>query len=169
MMIRLLKFKSLVLVHAGTQLFSYTLALAGLGLGVFIAVKPSYRLDKYHPVIGLVVVILLLFQPIFGRIHHLINVREHRHSLWGTIHVWFGRVVITLGIINGGLGLRFADNTRSGEIAYGVVASIVWIAWMSVAVWSQLKTNKRTEDTREKSLPSPPPKWHPMQVGEEGK
>ena len=46
-MIRLLKFRSLVLVHAGTQLFSYTLALAGLGLGVFIAVKPSYRVCTF--------------------------------------------------------------------------------------------------------------------------
>lgn len=49
-----------------------------------------------------------------------------------------GRIVITLGIINGGLGLRLSDNTTKGTIAYSVVAAIVWVVWMSVAVFKQV-------------------------------
>ena len=39
--IRLLSFSGLVWVHAATQIFAYMLALTGLGLGVYIALKPE--------------------------------------------------------------------------------------------------------------------------------
>lgn len=39
--IRVLSFRGLIWVHAGLQLLSYTLALAGMGLGVFLALKPD--------------------------------------------------------------------------------------------------------------------------------
>lgn len=53
--------------------------------------------------------------------------------------MWLGRVVLTLGMINGGLGLMLSDNTTKGEIGYGVVAAVVWLTWMGVAVWSEVK------------------------------
>lgn len=40
-LIRLLSFSGLVWVHAATQGFAYILALTGLGLGVYIALKPE--------------------------------------------------------------------------------------------------------------------------------
>lgn len=40
-LIRLLSFSGLVWVHAATQIFAYILALTGLGLGVYIALKPE--------------------------------------------------------------------------------------------------------------------------------
>ena len=43
MVIRLLSFRYLVWLHAGIQLFAYMLALAGLGLGVYIAVETGDR------------------------------------------------------------------------------------------------------------------------------
>ena len=99
---------------------------------------------------------LLIFEPIFGQIHHLIYARQQRRSIWTTIHIWFGRVLITFGIIEGGLGLRYADNTTGGEIAYGVVAGVIWLIWMSVAVWSQFsKRRERSGTAGEKSLSSP--------------
>ena len=56
------------------------------------------------------------------------------------IHVWLGRIAVTLGIINGGLGLRLSDNTTKGEIAYGVIAGLVWVGWVAVVIWKFLKT-----------------------------
>lgn len=35
-----------------------------------------------------------------------------------------------------GLGLRLADNTKNGEIGYGVIAGLMWLSWMGVVVWS---------------------------------
>lgn len=39
--IRVLSFRGLIWVHAGLQMLTYTLALAGMGLGVYIALKPD--------------------------------------------------------------------------------------------------------------------------------
>lgn len=58
------------------------------------------------------------------------------------MHVWWGRVILTLAIIQGGLGLKFADNTHGGKIAYGVVAGLIWVTWLSVAVWHDMKKSK---------------------------
>lgn len=49
---------------------------------------------------------------------------------------------MTLGMINGGLGLMLSDNTTKGEIGYGVVAAVVWLSWVGVAVWSEFKKVK---------------------------
>ena len=40
-LIRTTSFRRLPWVHAGIQMFAYILALAGLGLGVYIAIKPE--------------------------------------------------------------------------------------------------------------------------------
>lgn len=37
-----------------------------------------------------------------------------------------------LGVINGGLGLQLAANTRKGEIAYGVIAGVVLVIYVGV-------------------------------------
>ena len=61
-------------------------------------------------------------------------------------------MLITLGIINGGLGLRFAADTTKGEIAYGVIAGVVWVTWIGVVVWDGVfrrKEGRGVENGRE--------------------
>ena len=41
------------------------------------------------------------------------------------------------GIINGGLGLQLAANTKKGEIAYGVVAGIIGLIYILVTVFKR--------------------------------
>ena len=41
---------------------------------------------------------------------------------------------MALAVINGGLGLKLAANTRGGEIAYGVVAGVVALIYVIVVV-----------------------------------
>jgi hypothetical protein len=47
-------------------------------------------------------------------------------------------LVITLGIINGGLGFMLADqmgmSSRTGMIVYGVVAGIIWLVWVAASI-----------------------------------
>lgn len=40
--VRVLSFRGLIWFHAATQIFAYTLVLTGMGLGVWIAIKPDY-------------------------------------------------------------------------------------------------------------------------------
>lgn len=138
-MLRVLALDNLISLHGRFQAFAYVVALAGMGLGIYLAVRPSYIIDVYHPVIGLVVIGLLTLQPVLGTLQHKVWRQEGRRSVWGLAHAWLGRVVLTLAIINGGLGLRLAGNTRGGEIAYGVVAGLVWVAWMAVASRAEVK------------------------------
>ncbi|KAL2068391.1 hypothetical protein VTL71DRAFT_16489 [Oculimacula yallundae] len=144
MAIRILSFKGLVWMHAGWMIFTYLLVLAAMGMGVWLAVTIKL-LDSAHAIIGLVVVGSLLLQPITGLVHHLRYKKVGRPNAATYPHVWWGRAVITLGIINGGLGLKLTGNTKKGEIAYGVVAGIIWCVWMGVIVLAFLRSRNVKE------------------------
>jgi len=74
------------------------------------------------------VVAALLLQPFLGYIHHRRYMRTQERSAWTVLHVWYGRVLILLGIINGGLGLQLASGSpaysRAGMIVYAVLAAL---------------------------------------------
>ena len=106
-----------------------------------------------HPIIGIIVIGALVFQPIGGLIHHYMYKKYQRRTLWSTTHVWWGRIILTLGIINGGLGLMLSGNTVKVEIAYGVVAGVMWLIWVIFAVWGHLNKSRGTMgETGEKAL-----------------
>ncbi|KAL8660411.1 MAG: hypothetical protein Q9202_006576 [Teloschistes flavicans] len=141
-LIRLLHSRNAVWIHAATQLFAYALALSGFGLGVYIAVYPYRQINVYHPIIGIVVIAFFALQPVLALVQHAFWKKEQRKTVWGVAHVWLGRVVLTLGMTNGGLGLMLSDNTTKGEIGYGVVAALVWLGWVGVVVWSEVRKAK---------------------------
>lgn len=104
-------------------------------------------IDQYHPVIGIIVFSLLSLQPILGVLHHGLFKKYKRRTVWIHIHLWIGRLMITLGIINGGLGLRFADNASVGaKVVYGVIAGLVWIAWIAAAIFGEVKQLRKSRD-----------------------
>lgn len=52
------------------------------------------------------------------------------------MHRWLGRFVMTLAIVNGGLGLRLAANTKTGMEVYGAVAGVVGVVYIiTLVVW----------------------------------
>ncbi|KAF4199804.1 hypothetical protein CNMCM8927_004685 [Aspergillus lentulus] len=127
--------KTVSRIHAPLQLFTLAMALAGLGLGVYLGVDTN-QMDKYHPIIGLVVVgMLVLFQPLMGLLQHMHFRRSGGKSLFAYVHRWLGRTLIALGIINGGLGFLLTKNTgqpapKGAIIAYSVVAGVVGLAYI---------------------------------------
>ena len=98
-----------------------------------------------HPIIGITVISLLFFQLILGLIHHIIYQRTHSRTLWARAHIWYGRTLIILGAINGGLGLQLSDNTVKGEIAYGVIAGVVFCIYVFVTVLGTFKSKDKAE------------------------
>lgn len=113
------------------------------------------KLNEYHPIIGMAVFAALFFMPIFGFLHHALFKKYGGRTFWSYAHLWLGRATITLGIINGGLGFKLADSmrmsSRSGMIAYSVVAALVWLAWVAASVLG--------EKRRKASRRSAPPKY----------
>ncbi|KAA6410091.1 MAG: hypothetical protein FRX48_05510 [Lasallia pustulata] len=129
-------------VHVGTQLFAYVMAVVGLGLGVWLANSLHNFSSDSHPPLGIAIVVLLFFQPLFGVLHHRFFVQKRRKSIWTHIHVWYGRALIALGIINGGTGLNLAHDMgnqrpstiRNGKIAYGVLAGVMVVVYVAVVL-----------------------------------
>lgn len=65
------------------------------------------------------------------------------------MHLWLGRAAITLGIINGGLGLKLAnDSPRAGFIAYGVIAGVVWLVWVTAIVLGEKRRARAAKDAQ---------------------
>lgn len=147
-------------VHATLQILSYLLYIAAVGLGIYL-INTMTSFDGYtvlwsssHPRLGMAILGLATFQPILGAIHHrLFKKRVEKmkagksgpapgRTIPGHLHLWLGRFLIVLGIVNGGLGIQLAgrtpfqsdQSTRTAGIVYGVVAGIMFLAYLIIVV-----------------------------------
>jgi len=64
-------------------------------------------------------------------------------------HKWLGRATVTLGAINGGLGLQLAANTTGGEIAYGVIAGFFFVLYFATIIWTEFRGPLQKSDESE--------------------
>jgi hypothetical protein len=144
--IRLVSMPGIAWLHGGFQILGYALYVAAAGLGIYLACGMNL-LNNHHAIIGMVLLAVLFFQPMLGWVHHLYFKKFQCRTVWSHAHIWVGRLAITLGIINGGLGLRLAQSynmsSRSGQIAYGVIAALVWLAWVGAMVIGESRRKKR--------------------------
>jgi hypothetical protein len=125
-------------IHGLAQMFALMISIAGMGLGVSMA-HAFEMLPHHHPIIGLVVVSgLVLFQPFMGLLQHRHFRKTGGKSAFAYLHRWFGRAMIVLGIVNGGLGFRMTREANPGAapraviIAYSVVAGVVGVGYVLV-------------------------------------
>ena len=165
--IRLASFPGLWWVHGLFQMVAYVLYIAAFAIGVHMATR-MHMLHLAHPIIGIVLFVLLIFQPILGFLHHTMFKKHSRRVLWSYGHIWLGRIVITLGIINGGLGLKLAERSpfaakKGAIIAYGVVAGGIWLIYMASAIYGEMK-RKRT--SAKGDIMPPPQHYSEMKNGE---
>lgn len=147
-MIRILSSPKTWLVHALMQTFAYSLFIVAVGLGIWMA-KTTDQLNSYHPIIGLVLFGLVFFQPIGGLIHHYLYRRGKKSTIVALTHVWLGRILITLGMINGGLGLLLSGDSSTDErIAYGVIAGVIWVTYILVVLVAERRGKEAPEVTK---------------------
>jgi hypothetical protein len=99
---------------------------------------------NYHPIIGLVVLAALFLQPFIGLIHHSRYKKLGRRQIWSYLHMWNGRLMIPLGIINGGLGLKLAGASNQIKIAYAVVAAVMFVLWVLFSILSSFRRRRQT-------------------------
>lgn len=158
-------------LHAACQIIAYLIYFVAAGMGLWIVRQASGRLNLFsdpHPVIGLVILAVAVFQPLWGIIHH----RKFKRGLaawnagqatqkpgrtgFGRLHLWIGRILITLAIVNGGLGLRLASKSpyppaKSAKLAYAVVAAIMWLLYIVIVSVFEVRkaAGQRGSGTRE--------------------
>ncbi|KUL89729.1 hypothetical protein ZTR_00411 [Talaromyces verruculosus] len=135
--IHLLPSSRAVVLHGWLQVFTLALTIAGFALGISLSIN-LYPVtgSSYHQIIGIIVVsCLTLFQPAMGLLQHRYWRRNERKGLFAYLHRWLGRTMITLGIVNAGLGFRYTGigstmAPKGAVIAYGVVAGIVGLGYI---------------------------------------
>jgi len=98
--------------------------------------------NNAHTILGPVIVVLLFFQPIIGLIHHRKFYRLQKRTAWSYAHIWHGRVLIVLGIINGGLGLQLAGNSKTDTIVYATAAGLVGTVYCAAVLVSFVRSYK---------------------------
>lgn len=170
---------SLLKFHVVTQLLVYAMTVATAGLGIWTAIGASKYGNVWmnsHVIIGLVVFSVASIQPWLGWIHHIvfkrrlmrfkkgINTKRPGRTVIAIFHIWIGRILILLGVINGGLGIRLAattpfqtaSTTRKAEIAYGILAGLMFLLFAGVSILFEYRRAARLRATR-KSQPVPSP------------
>jgi hypothetical protein len=91
---------------------------------------------------GTIVVALLGIQPILGWIHHSAYKRHQRRTFVSYVHIWYGRALMALGIVNGGIGMHEAGTDSKYKIAYAVVAGVLGGLYIGAAIWGIIKSRR---------------------------
>ncbi|KAL6887043.1 hypothetical protein GGI43DRAFT_426070 [Trichoderma evansii] len=113
-------------LHAAWQVITFLGMWAGFGLGVTAA----KRLDIVSPhSMGTIIVALLAILPIFGWLHHNYSVKNQSRGIISYVYICYGRSLLIVGIVNGGLGLQLAYQSKGLIIAYSVVAGVIVLVY----------------------------------------
>jgi len=154
-------------LHALCQIFAYLMYVVAVGMGIWIIRQAPSQADLFsdpHPKLGLAILAVGLFQPLWGLIHHRIfksraaawkagrSTQKPGRTAWGRVHLWIGRFLITVAIVNGGLGLRLAGKnptvsattTKNHAIVYGVLAGIMWLVYVIITAMFEFRKARET-------------------------
>ncbi|KAI9039755.1 cytochrome and DOMON domain-containing protein [Aspergillus affinis] len=152
---------SVAKVHAPLQAFTLAVAIAGMGLGLHLWVRGGVSHVDVHHILGIIVMaFLILFQPAMGWLQHMHFRKRGTKSSFAYAHRWLGRILIILGIINGGLGFRLAgigspSTPRSAMIAYSVIAGVMGLAYISAHLVMELQGRKEQGPSAQQEVKTP--------------
>ncbi|OLN87017.1 Cytochrome b561 and DOMON domain-containing protein [Colletotrichum chlorophyti] len=139
------------LIHALIQMAGFALYIAAAALGIQLTQKVrlggtslfEISTINFHPIIGLVILAIFFFQPVFGYLHHAQFKKYGTRQIWSYLHLFVGRLLIPLGIINGGLGLYISNSPKEFKIAYAILAAVLGVAWILIAVVSESRRGRQ--------------------------
>lgn len=96
---------------------------------------------------GVVIVCMIPVQAVLGQMHHAMFLKTGARSFWSYGHIWFGRLVIILGVVNGGIGLGpdLADAPSGWVIAYVVIAGLMAVLYTLFYMLKE-RSNKKVRD-----------------------
>lgn len=104
----------------------------------------------------------MLVQPLTEIANHRYFQRHPKIVLLAHMHVWLGRILMTLGMINGGLGFHFAETVPGPQwpswppMVYGIIAGLVWIIYIAVVlVWAEFERRRTALEEAPPDEPGP--------------
>ncbi|TWU74444.1 hypothetical protein ED733_004426 [Metarhizium rileyi] len=144
--------------HASWQLLAFIGMWVGFALGYIISSQAGTFFQDAHMQLGVVVSILMTIQPVLGWFHLRYFVKHGQRGPISHVHIWFGRIIMIVGIANGGIGLQGAGASSRFVVTYTIVAimvSIIYLAGMSFGIAKKknrqpprLPTSSQTELTK---------------------
>ncbi|KAI1328312.1 iron reductase domain protein [Xylariaceae sp. FL0255] len=140
------------LLHGVFQLIAFAGMWVGFAFGILLSQRTGIYFSATHTILGTVVVVLFGLQPIGGYLHHRHYLKHQARGAISHAHIWYGRALIILGIINGGLGLQLAGAGHGLVIGYSVVASVAYTAYIASAIWGEYKRRRNTSSSRQQKI-----------------
>ncbi|KAG5926302.1 hypothetical protein E4U42_003449 [Claviceps africana] len=109
--------------HALNQCIATLGVLSGLVLGILTSLlyNRSRAFRDSHQVVGFIIVALILLQLGLGVKHHLEYTKTRASTLFSKIHVWTGRVILFLALINSFSGFALAQNKYFALVLVGLL------------------------------------------------
>lgn len=147
-MIRLCSFRTLLWTHAFLQIGGLCFYTVAVGIGIELGISPHHWWIKdKHAIIGLIIYGLFLIQTFSGYIHHLMFKKYFSRTLWSHFHLWTGRLCITLGMINAGLGFKLREQGFGSwkVVLYTACAVLMWVVYVISAIIGERRKRRRTQ------------------------
>ncbi|ERF76844.1 hypothetical protein EPUS_07634 [Endocarpon pusillum Z07020] len=129
-------------IHVICQCSTILLILVGFTLGIYNSVHNNKhpKLNSPHQGLGLTLILLLIIQPTLGFrgfLYHRKEPQPHSLTLAGKIHRYLGPGIILAGIINGALGLVFANDTDRLPAYFGLFLFIAIIYALTYRIFQR--------------------------------
>ncbi|KAF7534680.1 hypothetical protein G7054_g5991 [Neopestalotiopsis clavispora] len=127
-------------------------ALIGVIIGFGLGVHSSYFYNRSkgfksgHQVLGILLFIFVIGQFVLGFMHHRIYKKTQQPTKLAPVHVWMGRVIIPVGVINAFLGFRFAQSPQYNWVLAGLV--IFLFPAMALILFTKRCLSKRWKQTK---------------------
>jgi len=86
----------------------------------------------------------MVIQPFLGLWHHNNFVKTKSRGVVSYFHIWLGRTLLVLGVVNGGLGLKLSKERNSLIIAYSVIAGVVFLLYFAAKLWATMRKSRST-------------------------
>ena len=107
---------------------------------------------------GVFVVSLMGLQPILGWVHHGMYKKNQTRGIFSHIHVWYGRALMILGIVNGGLGLKLAGLNKPFMTAFIVVAVVFSLIYIASTLLKTFRGGSRSSRSSNDTDSEPKPR-----------
>ncbi|KAI1623450.1 hypothetical protein EDD37DRAFT_666200 [Exophiala viscosa] len=107
-----------------------SLSSVSVSVGALIGFVNSRSISIWHQYLGILIICALAVQTVLGWRHHVIYISPHggRRTWMGAVHVWLGRVVLPMAMLNVASGLllrQYGWLTVSLTVALAAVELIV--------------------------------------------
>lgn len=86
----------------------------------------------------------MILQPVFGYLHHMHFVKNQKRGVISYVHIAYGRALMLMGVVNGGLGLQLADESMSLVVAYAIVAAVVFVIYAVAKGFTSFKKRRHS-------------------------